>query len=146
MTEDQGPFLSVKQWPSDDDTDDMLIVDTVNNTVVAHVPAVHASLVCDAFNGRLIPVKAAGEFGWLSQEFAALEQVDRPLPWNDRGFLTYLDMPTTYGPMLHFTESSAADGPHAWLRITDPSAHLNRQQVLRLVRAAVRWLDDHPET
>lgn len=67
-----------------------------------------------------------------------------PRPANDRGFLTYAGGPirTDYGHEITVQESSAADGPHVWLFISDSpqvsghDPHLTLEQAIA-VRAAL---------
>ena len=75
----------------------------------------------------------------------------------DRGFHGYgKPFRDTYGSEIEVYESSAAEGPHVWLKvdasrwITSPedfavgTAHLNEDQARALVERLQAWLDEIP--
>lgn len=75
----------------------------------------------------------------------------------DRGFHEYGDpMHCTYGTDIAVYESSAAAGPHVWLKLRcDPrflgdqpggegTAHLNKRQALALIARLQTWVDEIP--
>ena len=77
---------------------------------------------------------------------------------SDRGFHGYGEKPLlcTYRTTIEVYESSAASGPHVWLKLTcDPrvlsqqpygegTAHLNEEQTRELIERLQTWLDEIP--
>ncbi|HEX5565410.1 MAG TPA: hypothetical protein VFY14_00445 [Streptomyces sp.] len=78
--------------------------------------------------------------------------VGEPTPFNDRGFLAYAGGPihTNYGHEIRVQESSAADGPHVWLFISDSptvanhNPHLNLDQAIALRAALDQFIEGVP--
>lgn len=79
--------------------------------------------------------------------------VSNPVPANDRGFLVYggHEISTDYGHTVRVQESSAADGPHVWLFISDSprvdnhNPHLNLEQAVALHAALGQFIEGVPE-
>lgn len=81
-----------------------------------------------------------------------------PITANERGFHRYGDdVATTYGEKVAVYESSAAKGPHCWLRIFDDgnsqvthhkgesiAAHLNVEQATAIRDRIDAWLNEIP--
>lgn len=81
-----------------------------------------------------------------------------PITANERGFHQYGDdVATTYGEKVAVYESSAAKGPHCWLRIFDDgrsqvrhhqgasiAAHLNVEQATAIRDRLDAWLNEIP--
>lgn len=73
---------------------------------------------------------------------------------NQRGFHQYGEpVQTSYGDSVSVYESSAASGPHCWLRINpaeyqrgndDMCAHLNVEQATAIRDRLNAWLDEIP--
>ncbi len=77
------------------------------------------------------------------------------IEFNDRGFAAFEEFDTTYGAKLRVYESSAALGPHIWLKAQQPepkhsgqldafdaSVHMNLKQAEQL-RDNLTYLIDH---
>jgi hypothetical protein len=79
--------------------------------------------------------------------------ISDPVETNDRGFLTYAGGPiaTDYGHTITVRESSAAEGPHVWLFVTDSmksnkiNPHLSLAQAIALRAALDQFIDGVPE-
>lgn len=79
--------------------------------------------------------------------------ISDPAPANDRGFLTYggREIPTDYGHTVRVQESSAADGPHVWLFISDSlqvdkhNPHLSLEQAIAVHAALGQFIEGVPE-
>jgi hypothetical protein len=78
-------------------------------------------------------------------------RIDPPQPANDRGFLNFASkVISTYGNVVTIRESSAAEGPHVWLFITQsttagfPDLHLDLEQALRLRVALDQFIQGVP--
>jgi hypothetical protein len=79
--------------------------------------------------------------------------IPEPTPTNDRGFLAYAGGPITtdYGHEVSVYESSAASGPHAWLKISDSprvdgrNAHLSLAQAITIRAALDQFIEGVPE-
>lgn len=75
--------------------------------------------------------------------------IGEPVPSNDRGFLLYggREIPTDYGHTVRVQESSAAEGPHVWLFISDSpqtkknNPHLNLEQAVAVHAALGQFID-----
>ena len=81
----------------------------------------------------------------------------RILKRGDRGFHGYgKPMHCTYNSEIEVYESSSANGPHVWLKVTvDPkilhttargegTAHLNQKQAKALIDRLQTWVDEIP--
>jgi hypothetical protein len=71
---------------------------------------------------------------------------------SDRGFDFYAAIPSEYGGQVTVSESSAADGPHIWLRATEempgqPTAntaiHLTAENAWRLADQLRKTVREH---
>lgn len=72
---------------------------------------------------------------------------------NDRGFHQYGDpVSCSYGTLIDVYESSSAEGPHCWLKLThgplmgqgEAFAHLNESQARSVIARLQAWLDEIP--
>jgi hypothetical protein len=60
----------------------------------------------------------------------------------ERGFDIYARITDTYGTEIRVQESSSAEEPRVWLFVSgENSAHLNREQVERLIAALNVWME-----
>lgn len=60
-----------------------------------------------------------------------------------RGFAHYLAIPGAYGGEVEVYESSAASGPHVWLKVTESPLHLTAANATKLAEQLLALVANH---
>lgn len=62
---------------------------------------------------------------------------------SERGFDHYPALPGAYGGEVEVYESSAASGPHVWLKVTDSPLHLRAENATKLAEQLLALVANH---
>lgn len=60
-----------------------------------------------------------------------------------RGFAHYTAIPSAYGGEAEVYESSAASGPHVWLKVTESPLHLTAENATKLAEQLLALVAGH---
>jgi hypothetical protein len=62
---------------------------------------------------------------------------------SERGFDRYPAIPGAYGGEVSIYESSAASGPHVWLKVTESPLHLTAENATKLAEQLLALVAGH---